>query len=188
MEKFGILVPVQVPWMISPSVPYLHIESIGSVQPASVTLIGFFQLEDDLVSRAGPTVIGDPGSFVPSDTAKGSRHRLVRVLFQGSVQIRGRPAFSDLEVIPEESYDWSNVPSGIQDSETPEASVARVGFQWKTTGFCPDPGMYEVRESSWLRELGLAPNQWRHYILLGHDEYVEVIAHGYQWQPGQALD
>lgn len=188
MEKFGILVPVQVPWMISPSVPYLRIESMGSAQPAFLTFIGFFQLEGDPVSSAVPTVIGDPGSFVPSDTAKGSQHRLVRVLFGEGAQARKRPAFSDLEVISEESYDWSNVPSGIQNGETPEASVARVGRQWKTTGSCPDPGMYEVRESNWLRELGLDPNQWQHYIVLGHDEYVEVIAREYKWQAGQVLD
>ncbi|TXH77513.1 MAG: hypothetical protein E6Q88_00940 [Lysobacteraceae bacterium] len=188
MENFGILVPVQVPWMISPSVPYLRIESPESAPLASVTFIGFFQLEGDPVNRAGPTVISDPGSFVPSDTAKGSQHRLVRVLFGEGAQVRKRPAFSDLEVIPEQSYDWSNVFSGIQDGETPEASVARVGHQWKITGFCPDPGMYEVRESNWLREIGLDPNQWRHYILLGHDEYVEVIAREYEWQPGQVLD
>lgn len=186
MDVLEILFPVEVPWMISPSVPYLRLQSNSQGQPTSVTFIGFFELEAGL-EPAVPSVVRDPGEFVHSNTAKGSEHRLVRVVFDEGLHARARPAFSDLEVISEQSYDWSNVLSGIEDNETAEESVARVGRLWKTTGLCPDPRMYEVRESKWLHELGLDPMRWHHYILLGHDDYIEVVARKYEWQPGQAL-
>lgn len=182
----GVLFPAEVPWMISPSVPYLRIESNGEAEPMSVTFIGFFEQERGS-EPSFASVVRDPGEFVLSDAATGSRYRLVRLVFEAGMHAMVRPAFSDLEVLPEQSYDWSNVPSGIQDNETAEESVARVGQLWKTTGLCPDSGMYEVRESQWLRDLGLDPGAWHHYILLGHDEYIEVIATKFEWQPGQAV-
>jgi hypothetical protein len=161
-------------------------ESNGEAKSISVTFIGFFELEEGS-EPSFSSVVRDPGKFVSSGVATGSRYRLIRLVFEEGQHARVLPAFSDLEVIPEQSYDWSNVPSGIQDNETAEESVARVGHLWKKTGVCPDPGMYEVRESQWLRELGLDPAKCHHYILLGHDEYIEVIAAKFEWRPGQAV-
>jgi hypothetical protein len=46
--------------------------------------------------------------------------------------------------------------------------------------------MYDVLHSPWLKEENLRPTDgWHHYLMLGHDEYVEVIAKGWDWQPGQ---
>lgn len=46
--------------------------------------------------------------------------------------------------------------------------------------------MYEVLHSPWLIEEKLDRSTgWHHYLLLGHDEYAEVIAKGWEWQPGQ---
>lgn len=186
MDIREVLFPVEVPWMISPSVPYLRMESKGQAKPISVTFIGFFELEVGSEPTTS-SVVQDPGEFVASNMATGSRYRLVRIVFDESVHVRVQPAFSDLEVIQESIYDWSNVPSAIQGNEMAEESVDRVGQLWKATGLCPDPRMYEVRESKWLRELGLDAAKWRHYILLGHDDYIEVVAKKYEWQSGQAL-
>jgi hypothetical protein len=187
MKTPEILLPVSVPWMISPSVPYLRIETFEPTQLATVTFIGFFKLEGNPTDAGGQRVIDDPGDFTPLDTAKGASHRLVRIVFQEGSQLRKQPAYSDLEVIPEQDYDWSNVPSGINDGETAEGSVARVDSHWRASGLCPDSGMYEVLKSKWISELELDSTQWHHYILLGHDEYIEVVARSFQWQPGQAL-
>ncbi|MGO4522992.1 hypothetical protein AB4076_20425 [Dyella sp. 2RAF44] len=184
MSTLGVLFPVRVPWMISPSVPYLRMELSEQEQPAAATFIGFFELEIGS-NTVAPFVVRDPGEFVRSNSMSGAAHRLVKVLFEEVSQARILPAVSDLEVISEQRYDWSNVPSGIDSGETAEQSVSRVGSLWKATGFCPDPRMYEVGDSSWIKELGLDASQWRHYILLGHDEYVEVVARQFDWQPGQ---
>lgn len=186
MSMLGVLFPVEVPWMISPSVPYLRMELSKQEQPAAATFVGFFELEAGS-NAVAPLVVRDPGEFVRSNSINGAAHRLVKVIFEEVSHARVLPAVSDLEVISEQLYDWSNVPSGIESGETAEQSVARMGRLWKATGFCPDPRMYEVRDSYWLRELELDANQWRHYILLGHDEYVEVAARQFDWQPGQIV-
>lgn len=140
MDTLGVFFPVEVPWMISPSVPCLRMEPNGQAKQLAVTFIGFFELEAGL-DPVAPSIVREPGEFIASNTAKGSEYRLVRIVFEEGLHARTRPAFSDLEVVPEQSYDWSNVPSGIQDDETAEESVARVGKIWKTTGLCPDSRM-----------------------------------------------
>ena len=181
-----VLVPVSVPWAISPSVPYLRLNSTAEGRPFAATFIGFFKCEPSL-RHEGRVVISDPGPFVQAETAKGSSHRLVQVVFNDGLQSRRRPAFSEHEILAEALYDWSLIPSGIRDEETAEESVARVSGMWLSTGICPDPSMYEVRGSKWLAELQLAEGEWRHYILLGHDDYVEVVARDWRWIPGQAV-
>ncbi|MGQ5525604.1 hypothetical protein ACUHMQ_20450 [Chitinimonas sp. PSY-7] len=188
MQFKEILVPVSVPWQISPSVPHLKIHVSNEGKPVAATFIGFFKCETALdKEKDGLLVVNSPDVFVCSDTAEGSRHRLVQVAFKEGLYVRKVAAFSDLEVIPEENYDWSQVPSGLNSGETVEESVGRVHNMWVSTGYCPDPCMYEVQGSKWLTALQLDWQDWHHYILLGHDDYVEVIARGWEWKPGQAV-
>lgn len=186
MQPKEMLVPVLVPWKISPSVPYLRLHSSDEGKPVAATFIGFFKCEV-ASETAGLVVVNDPGVFVRADTASSAKYRLVQVLFKEGLHAKQRPAVSDYEVIPEDDYDWSLVPSGIHGEETAEESVARVHNLWFTSGNCPDPSMYEVRGSKWLTALGLDTADWRHYVLLGHDDYIEVVARGWQWQPGQVV-
>ena len=186
MRPKEVLAPVLVPWKISPSVPHLHLHSSTEGKPVAATFIGFFKCEA-ATDTTGLVVVNDPGAFVRADTASDAKYRLVQVLFKEGLHAKHQPAVSENEVISEDAYDWSHVPSGIHGGETAEESVARVHNQWISTGNCPDPSMYEVRGSKWLTAMGLDAADWRHYVLLGHDDYIEVIARGWQWQPGQVV-
>ena len=71
-------------------------------------------------------------------------------------------------------------------------SVLGLGDQplqtWRETGVHPDPCFYQIMDSALLYErkalydpsgtLGL-----KHYLLVGYDSHVEVIAKGYRCQP-----
>jgi hypothetical protein len=182
-----ILKPVDVPWKISPSVPYLEIVDASSDRRAFATFIGFFKTAapeaaaESIVAR-----VPAPDTFAASADWRGARHRLVRIEFDGCTNVRRTPAFSDSELVDEANYDWSMVSSGLRDEESVEECVQRVHDRWMSTGLCPDPAMYEVINSPWLDVLGRSGTA-RHYLLLGHDDYVEVVATGWRWQPGQPV-
>ena len=54
---------------------------------------------------------------------------------------------------------------------------------WRETGTCPDSGFYVATQSDWLSSARMviaeAP---KHYVLVGRDVYMEVIADSFSWQ------
>lgn len=180
------LSPVSVPWQISPSAPYLKLYFSDTGKPVAATFIGFFKCEVGSESKDAVKIY-DPGEFVSAGNAKGAQHRLVQVVFREGVYAKLLPAFGDHEVVKEELYDWSLVPTGVKGNETTVESITRVQNLWLSTGYCPDPCMYEVQNSDLLASLNLNTTEWHHYLFLGHDEYVEAIARGWQWNPGQIV-
>jgi len=183
------LLPVSVPWMISPSVPALRIASGSNGKPIAVTFIGFFKCDESaLTSQSGVTVVDESVPFEPSSMSIRGPFRMVKVAINEGRYSRVKPAYSDVEVIPRESFDWSEVKGAKQVGESAVEFVARIRDAWQLTQVCPNPRMYELLPSPWISELGLSDNEgWHHYLLAGHDEYIEVIAKGWSWQPGQLI-
>jgi len=184
------LIPVSVPWKISPSVPHLHLQTNDAGKPISATFIAYFHC-DYVVPVSPPTglqTIYDPGEFILANNAEPAPFRMVRVAFAAGKVGRACHAFADLQVIPEDDFDWTAVPGELLPGQTIDQNIKKRLQTWTDTGVCPDPLMYEVQGSPWLRELGLSENDLHHYILLGHDDYVEVIASGWRWEKGQPVD
>ena len=174
--------------MISPSVPYLSLQQDERGTPLSATFIAFFKLDSLRIdSLPSPTVqiVLPPEQFIPNPLDQIAPYRMVRVTFTGGRIGRLCPSFSDLEVVREQDYDWSALPTRLLPDETTTQNLARRQALWLSTGLSPDPRMYEVRQSLWFDELGLSSRGLKHYLLLGHDEYVEVVAEDWKWEPGQ---
>ncbi|SKC08469.1 hypothetical protein [Luteibacter sp. 22Crub2.1] len=185
------LLPATVPWQVSPSVPHLKLQVGHDRKPSSATFIGHFNdREHQLpsVPNSVPKRIGVPDAFTPEDGRTLGRFQMVRVSFLGGLDSRVCHAVSDIEVLSERDFDWSAVPGGLLPGEKVSDNVKRIDAQWRTTGICPDPGVYEVQHSIWLRELGLDRRSLRHIIILGHDDYLEIIADDWQWELGQSVD
>jgi hypothetical protein len=49
-------------------------------------------------------------------------------------------------------------------------------------GVCPDPWVYEIESSTWLRESGAGRFGCRHFLMRGREMWVEVLALGYSWR------
>ena len=111
-----------------------------------------------------------------------SKAAIVDVVFVGTQAARILPGFADDQVVDESAYDWSDVPSpaGTITGELDDGLVL-LRQRWQDTQTCPDPGVYEVVNSTWREELGL-PGPLKHYLVLGHDTYVEAMAEGFEWQ------
>lgn len=183
------LVPVSVPWMISPSVPYLRMQLTPGGAPASATFIGFFKCDDmpwQGQFNQKPEVVRSAPDFELRPLSEKAPFRMIRVTFLEGRSVKTHPAIADAEIVREDDYDWSAVESSLKPGETIEQNVVRTRDLWLTTGICPSPRMYEVVPSQWSIEENLGRSAgWHHYLLLGHDEYVEVLAKGWDWQPGQ---
>lgn len=58
---------------------------------------------------------------------------------------------------------------------------------WRRTGLCPYSGFYVATQSTWLSEVQ-EQRRWpwakelRHYVLVGRDNYIEVLARGFAWR------
>jgi hypothetical protein len=186
-----VLRSVQVSWQISASVAYLRPESrpVTAGQPARVVFVGFFGLHvPPNIGQFGTQVmvVDRPPPFQEETGGVTRQFHQVRVIFPECRELRFSPGLSDSRVFDESSYDWSEVDGRTLPGESLDACLGRIRDTWKRTGLCPDPRMYKVSGSLWLRELNLpVAEAWKHYLLAGSDEYIEVIGRGWSWTLGQ---
>lgn len=149
----GRLVAVPVPWMISPSVPELKVSVVEN---------------GDAIVEADVTAVRDGSS---------AEHAGVEITFRAGQWVRTYPASSDTETFP----------TGLFDSDVYQTPPGEEGFRsfrelWATTGCCPTPGFYEVLDSRWLVEMDAARFGCRHFVLEGHDMWLELLALDFAWR------
>jgi hypothetical protein len=189
--QLPILLPLRVPWMVSPSTPFLRLVATESAADGGtfVEFVGYYQC-DDHPSELGTDVLiaQPPGPFQPAKGIQRGAYRLIRIVFKSGVWARMTPSHSDTETIDESQYDWSQIP----DQWTPDMDIDeyldRDREAWQQTGVCPDPGVYEVSRSRWLSETGAGSDgRWKHFLITGDDSYADVIAQGYEIVEGQVL-
>lgn len=191
------LFPVEVPWMISPSTPYLRLSSSESAsdRPTQVRFLAYFALEDPARNRGPRQQIGfkDARTLYPpydSNVKLGPGEgpsQLVRINFERGIWSRMYPSHSDRDVLDPALYDFSFLPCPYEPNQNTSEWLKRFHDQWFTSLQCPDPRMYEVRNSSWVRDLRIENRGFNHYVLLGHDAYAEVLAKGWKWESEGSL-
>jgi hypothetical protein len=190
------LKPLKVPWMLSPSVPFLQlVAQEGS--PGHSVAVQFVaydkRLEKDSENRApGKVHVARPLSeFRPFDGPVTKPYRQIRMCFPGEAYAKVSPAFSDCQVIDESCFDWSDVPGRWEPGEDIFDYMRRQDRLWHQTGICPNPRIYQIEDSHWVRDASFSGDpspRLNHYIILGHDLFVEVIASDYIVIGGQMLD
>jgi hypothetical protein len=181
---------ISVPWAISPSTAFLRLSwAEGTVDAALVEFVAYYKCLHRGVfpSRDQVQVVNAPGPFELRHDDLSVPYRVVRVAFECVSFLRVLPAISDTQVIDESSFDWSGIAGAYQDGENAEDYVRRSTRQWIETGICPDSGMYVLESSTWLRELGRDATGEKHFLLVGSEASVEVIAKKWQWAEGQPL-
>src|SRR5262249_52922463 len=149
------LIPIKVPWQVSPSVSRLRLSVAESEEPTRVW------------------------ADVNTLREKGAEAKRIIVSFGRALRARFSPAWSDAEVIREGHFDWSAVPKlDLEDLNKAQSEFQR---SWRETGECPDSGFYEVEGSLWASD-ERARASLRHFLIVGNDAFVEVLADAWEWE------
>lgn len=164
------LKPLTVPWKISPSTPALGVttRAFDGVNHGFVTFLGFL--------GEGTKLHAEYGAY-----------RQIAVIMECIVGIRFYPDFSSADSERLESYDWESLPEFRDDDGSLRNHVSRFHQKWAATQVCPDPSVYTVEESDWLSDLYFRSDsppslQFQHFLFVGDDYSVEVIAKAYRWE------
>jgi hypothetical protein len=154
--------PVEVPWMISPSVSDLRL----TVQESRDALI---IAEVTTLPKGGPS-----GGELSNQN--------VELTFRAGQWVRIEPAYSDHEIIPPDRFAWSDLPFFAVESGNLADRLRDFRMLWTKTGICPDPLVYEIQTSTWLEQTGAGRYQCKHYVVKGHDMWIELLAQNFSWR------
>jgi hypothetical protein len=181
---------INVPWAISPSTAFLRLSwAEGVIDGALVEFVAYYKCFHHGGSQSPDQIqiVNTPDRFESRHDELNVPYRIVRATFEGVSFLRVQPAISDTQVIDDDAFDWTGISGAYQDGESAEEYVRRSTRQWIETGLCPDSGMYVVELSAWLRELGRDGTGEQHYLLVGNETSVEIIAKKWRWDEGQPL-
>ncbi len=178
------LIPLRVPWQVSPSTPFLsiHVSEEFEVGSTWAEFVAYFAIEDkSRVATDGRSVKLVARPNVDELDSGSGPYQLLRVTFDSGLWVRVSPAWSDSEVVKESDYDWTSVPCGYEPGQDISVWLRHFRDTWTRESICPDPRIYEVHGSRWLDELGQGRATAKHILILGHDSYGEIIAEGWRW-------
>lgn len=158
--------PWTVPWMFTPSGPGLTLTCDEEPWAVHVTAYAFF----------GPLA----ESWLKGQDAVDPGYHSIRIDFLHAGWSHFSPIFAERDPIERARFDWSQVPfSGPVDMT--KDWLGEYNQEWRARGACPNSSAYEVLGSSWSQEPRVARFGLRHFILVGHDAYAEVLAKDWKW-------
>jgi hypothetical protein len=157
--------PLIVPWQISPSTPSLGFatRNIDGINHGYVTFMGFLGEMTNLCAQHG-------------------RYKQVAVVLEQVQFAKLYPDRSASDSARVEGYDWSLVPNFADEHNSLKGAIRRFHDQWNATDICPQPSAFTVCDSDLLRDLRIPVDTFKHYVFLGDDFNVEVVAKSMTWQ------
>ena len=155
------LVPVRVEWCISAAVPFL-----------TVTVH-----ENDRV------VIEFLANFRENDEQE--EHKVI-ITYSHQAWVKITPAIFEKPTMSEEAFDWSEVRPRMKSRV--DEWLKEFNELWRSNGWCPDPGMYEVQNSEWLELTKASQLGYKHYLFRGEDVIVEILGREWEYCLGERVN
>ncbi|PYJ69573.1 MAG: hypothetical protein DME76_08495 [Verrucomicrobia bacterium] len=171
----------EVPWQVSPSEEIIGFA--GKESEAVIRILAFFgpkTLED-----TRQQLIKEYGSDVPDDLWNRAGYKSVSVSFDSVLVFCMWPPQLPYGLLDEKNYDFSGIELHYNSSISFSEWSSKFDRQWITSGVCPDPRFYEVLDSELMLKLGIRSPAVRHWILLGHDVYFEILGKSFQHEVEQ---
>lgn len=84
---------------------------------------------------------------------------------------------------PSERYGRDQIPFEA-DETSYGPGRERFDTWWLEKAQAPDSGIYEVKGAEWLWPVEFDKSRFRHFVIEGHDTYVEVVAETVFWRDG----
>lgn len=86
---------------------------------------------------------------------------------------------SDSDRAGRDEFDWSAVFTKPTTEEELQNWLETNAAEWAASGNSPDPKLYTVNDSSWVKDYFGIP---KHFLLCCGDCFVEILADGYDWK------
>jgi hypothetical protein len=186
------MIAAKVPWHVAVDAPFLELVTEPDGTPQAAIFTAYFKRvlrEGEQWSGGTVTIVREPGPFRPARPDETGEYQRVRLRFMGGVIARLLASKSESEDIDYEAYDWSGVPAAnLQPGETVEELLDRRDRYFLDTGLSANPRFYMIENSDWLAEEAPGRDDLHHYMLLGDETNLEVIAAGWEWDLGQVVD
>lgn len=148
------VIPLRTSFMVSTTERELNIKQTDE-KGLKVTFLGFF------------------GNFLSREE---ERYGDVQLQFTDVKDFRyfAENSQSDEERI--DSYDWEALPEFRDDSGSLAKHEELFNRAWEDSGVCPNPSIYRVDGSSWVETNKGEGQELVHYLILGGDYNLEVLA------------
>lgn len=177
------LVPLNVPWSVSPSLSNLKLicEENGDTVVQFFAFFGFIPHTGEEITNE-QVIVGADGLII-DPTLEHGRYHVISLTFKNVGWALRNIQHSDLEVIDESQYDWSEVRGAIRSGEDISAWEERYAEEWKDTKIAPDPGAYTIANSDWR---AAEAEEWKlnHYLIVGDSSSIEILAQDMEWASG----
>ena len=163
------LIPVKVPWCISPS--YEIEEFRGGLNEVSV------EVACTRSNRETEKIINELNkkynNNIPDELWNMSSHLVVELQFE--------PVFFCKYSCQQPVYE---LDSNIYDLSLLDPLYdGTLNFHdiWNKKEICPDPGMYEVEGSKLKEKLHITNDAVKHWMIIGHEEEIHVLSRTFTW-------
>ena len=157
--------PLDVPWQISPSTPALGLgtKCVDAINHGYVTFLGW--LGEDTTMHAQ---YGD--------------YTQIAVVLKRILYAKLCPEYSVEDHRRLDTYDWGAIPEFRDKDGSLREHTRRFHDAWNASNRCPDPSAYIVEDSDTIECLGFNDDSFKHYIFIGDDFNIEVVAETFAWE------
>lgn len=179
------LVPLKVVWSMSVDDTELELLTDERGFPQSIVFVGCFR--NHPYDPEAVFINEEDGTFRLAKEGEQARFHKVKLTFIEGMGSGWHDHYTDRENINYAVYDLSEFPGCINPMEPLEEQIYRNEIYEKESGFCATPRAFEIVGSKSLTELAGDRTDLHHFLFLGSERNLSVIAKGMEWQLGQAM-
>ncbi|EJL32670.1 hypothetical protein [Brevibacillus sp. BC25] len=159
--------PVKVPWMISSSHDFASFTGYEEREVSVEMMCGFNKKRYEEVMTKLQDQYGDD---IPDDEYNKAGNAIIKITFQPICLFT---MYGKMEGY--ERYDFSMLDPYYDGRLS-------LGDEWDKTDICPNPGFYEVVESTVKEAFGFTSSRVKHWVLCAHDSCIDVLAYSFEWE------
>lgn len=170
MDKMKI-VPVKVPWMISPS--YEIEKYYGGINFINISLNCFNSKEQQnkMISKLNNLY----NNNIPDEIWNKIGYMFIELHFEPINYFGIFYPQKEVFELNKEIYDTSLLEPYYDGT---------LDFHdiWNKKKFCPNPKIYEVENSILKKNLSINNNTIKHWLIVGHDEEIHILSKSFTWR------
>jgi hypothetical protein len=177
---------IKVNWSVDLSTPFL---SLLAIENSGIEILfgadfGPHTREQNYLKKSDKTgfqeisIVDRPSDLDEVDFSR-YQYQKVKIVFDNFYGVKMLSSQTDFSVIGYKNYDFTQIMFFDLLCQDSELWAERFYSYWEKTNICPDPRMYEVGNSRWLNETNASRFGCKHFTILGHDNYVEVLANNW---------